>query len=128
MALTENMRITMRILKDRYNADELEEYGEFLLRIGEGREQTYPEFGDDVIKLPENIVSKSKTLDDFIDEIFPDIAQNFNDAEYMFDRAILTPLNVTVDRLNQHILDKCPGDEVELLSADSMDHDEKSGV
>ncbi len=37
------------------------------------------------------------------------------------ERAILTPLNTDVARINQRILDMCPGIEEERLSYDSMD-------
>ena len=123
--LTENMRIKLRATRENESLDDLKEYGEFSLRVGDGKENIISDLGDDVIRLPDSIVSNSETEHDFIDEIYPDLQENYQNADYMFDRAILTPLNKTVDQLNEMILNKCPGEEVEILSADKVvDEDE----
>jgi len=36
------------------------EFADWLLKIGNGKEPTYKQFGDDTIKLPEKIISKTK--------------------------------------------------------------------
>ncbi len=71
------MRITMRIREDPSQRKKLEEFGEFLLRVGDNTENTFPERGEDVIQLTPNIISDSKSNEDFVDEIFPNITHNF---------------------------------------------------
>ncbi len=81
----------------------------------------FAERGDEVIRLPDNIVSNAVDDTEFIDEIFPHLREKFADNVFLTERAILTPLNADVARINQKILDMCPAIEQERLSYDSTD-------
>ena len=123
--LTINMRIQMRARKKHVVEKDLREYGEFLLRIGDGTEPVYEQLGEEVIKLPANIVSPAVDVDQMIEEILPNLEKTFADKKFLCERAILTPLNKNVDIINKMILKLCPGDEpVECLSADSVGPDD----
>jgi ATP-dependent DNA helicase PIF1 len=123
MHLTENMRVKFRMLETSSDVKQLQEYNDFLLRVGDNLEETYVLRGPDVIKLPESIVSKANTDEDFIDEIFPDIVENFKKSSYLGERSILTPLNKYVNRINKTVLDRCPGIEKIYYSADTITED-----
>jgi len=121
--LKENMRIALRIAQDPSKRQELEEFGDFLLRVGDNTEKIFPDRGQDVIKLPKNIVSTSKTQEDFVNEIFPNIAENFAKTDYLCDRSILVPLNKNVTELNHLILAKLPGLEIVRHSVDTCEEE-----
>ena len=44
-------------------------------------------------------MSEMKSIEDFAEEIFPDLAGNFHDSEYLSKRSILTSLNKHVTHL-----------------------------
>jgi len=48
------------------------------------------ERGDEVIRLPDNIVSTAVDDTDFIHEIFPHLHEQFADKKFLTERAILT--------------------------------------
>ena len=115
LRLTENMRISLRAKENPSQLNEFQAYGDFLERIGDGKEPPVLDRGEDVIKIPNNIVSLSPTQD-FVQEIFPNLEKNFLDIEYLTERAIFND----VDKMNQCLLDMCPGIEEERLSLDSL--------
>ena len=88
MCLTINMRI------QQSQDDEQKQFVDYLLQIGEGKESTHPELGEDIIELPENMIFKDEKIESLISEIFNNINDNFNDQKnyinYIKDRAILT--------------------------------------
>ena len=57
-----------------------------------------------------------KNLGTLIAQTFPDMA----DVDSVSRSAILTPLNKTVDLINDMVLDAMPGDDIFLLSADRL--------
>ena len=67
--LTENMRL-------KGVGPEIKEFSEYLVRIGEGKEPTHPEIGEDMIKIRDEHKSSAKNLTEFCDEIYK--------GEYMF--------------------------------------------
>ena len=56
-----------------------------------------------------------------IDCVYPDLVRNLHDAGWLFGRCILAPLN---DLMRGMV----PGDQVECLSADSVDGTENGEV
>jgi hypothetical protein len=120
MHLTENMRVLRRAQEPGQNAGELQDYAERLIRIGDGAEQIYEARGPECIALPADIVVKGGTIQDLIQHVFGELPERHADTEYLCERAILTPKNVTVDKLNREILAQFPGEEVLCLSADTI--------
>jgi len=123
--LTENMRLRVNDDISTTQLAAVKEYGEFLLRVGDGTEVRYPTRGDEVINLPENIVSKSWSIEDMITDTFGDLTFTFLHKQYLCERAILTPLNKHVDLINRIILKQCPGPEaISCFSADTVGPDD----
>ena len=66
------------------------------------------------------MLSKSANLDDFIDEVYPNISSFINDSNYAIERTILAAKNEDVDQINDKVLHKLNGNEVIYKSADSI--------
>lgn len=49
-------------------------------------------------------------MDAIVSEVYGELRRMHGDFEYLWDRAILTPLNEFVESLNNHILQRFPGD------------------
>ncbi|CAI9260625.1 unnamed protein product [Lactuca saligna] len=96
-------------------------FTEFLLRLGEGRENLQD---DDVVTLPSQIVivdnDESQGLNVLIKYVYPHIFENSKDnpASFTFNRAILTTKNTFFDELNDILINKFQGEEKEYISFD----------
>ncbi|XP_050876132.1 uncharacterized protein LOC127079807 [Lathyrus oleraceus] len=100
-----------------------QEFAEFLIRIGDGVEPTKP---DDMVRLPLHIAipwEGEHSIQVLILHIFPNLELHGWDAPYMVQRAILTPTNDDVQKLNDMIIDQFPGEEHNLLSFDEVEGD-----
>jgi ATP-dependent DNA helicase PIF1 len=119
MALTTNMRIQQQ------DDEEQKTFVDYLLKIGQGEEQTYDDIGEDVVKLDDSMVLEDATLESLISTIFPNLDSNYNDManyiDYIKKRAILTTRNEQVDDINAKIINIFPGEAQEFLSADSVE-------
>ena len=76
--LTENMRT---------DKDEIE-FSEYLLILGEGKEETYDDLGDYVIKIPDEYLTESK--EKLIEQVIPNLCKKKLE---LTEGAIYTPLN-----------------------------------
>ncbi|XP_026412240.1 uncharacterized protein LOC113307967 [Papaver somniferum] len=98
-------------------------FSEFLLRIGDGTE---PYVVDGMVKLPDDIVMNwegEQSVEKLIDEVFPELGKNASDKSYMSQRALITPKNDFVEKLNQKVINIFPGDEVVYHSFDMAKDD-----
>uniref|UniRef100_A0A452XX60 ATP-dependent DNA helicase n=1 Tax=Aegilops tauschii subsp. strangulata TaxID=200361 RepID=A0A452XX60_AEGTS len=87
-------------------------FSEYLLRIGNGTEET---IGDDYVRLPEDIVigytEDEKAINMLIEDVFPSLQANARSREYMSARAIHSTMNDHVDDLNDKMISRFPGEE-----------------
>jgi ATP-dependent DNA helicase PIF1 len=85
-------------------------FSEYLLRIGNGTEET---IGSEYVRLPEGIVIGYTDTEDSINkliiDVFPSLEENARSIAYMSTRAILSTKNQHVDQLNAKMIDKFPG-------------------
>ena len=98
-------------------------FSEFLLRIGNGTEES---FANDYVQLPDDILieyESEESIHMLIDRVFPDLESKWTSAAYMRERAILSTRNEHVDSLNALMIDKFPGKEKVYYSHDSVDDD-----
>ncbi|XP_075636671.1 uncharacterized protein LOC142608899 [Castanea sativa] len=110
-------------LKQNMRSINDEEFAEYIKRIGDGNE---PFIMDDLIKLPPSMAMQWKgqhSIYNLIDQVFPNLQEHANDARYMVDRALLTPINDDVEQLNAKIISQFPGDEFTLHSFDEVEGD-----
>ncbi|XP_050909661.1 ATP-dependent DNA helicase PIF1-like [Lathyrus oleraceus] len=92
------LRQNMRSLCDQ-------EFAEFLIQHGDDVEPTKP---DDMVRLPLHIAipwEGEHSIQVLIQHIFPNLELHGWDAPYMVQRAILTPTNDDVQKLNDMIID-----------------------
>lgn len=85
-------------------------FSEYLLRIGNGTEET---IGSEYVRLSEGIVIGYTDTEDSINkliiDVFPSLEENARSIAYMSTRAILSTKNQHVDQLNAKMIDKFPG-------------------
>ena len=86
-----------------------QEFSDWLKHIGEGTEPIYQEHGENAIRIPEDICIGCRPGDEqiaLLDAIYGNL-NNIQDwdarADYIIERAILTPLNDDVDSINKDI-------------------------
>ncbi|XP_074326637.1 uncharacterized protein LOC141664578 [Apium graveolens] len=121
-------------------------FKKWILNLGDGVQQTY-EFGNasdsSWIKIPKEVYAKEfffalvgfganitvfqllvtysgDPVKAIVNEIYSDLQQSNDCLEYLRDRAILTPLNEYVDKINRHILDTLPGNFTVYKSSDTI--------
>ena len=98
-------------------------FTDFLLRVGEGKEPVCPRLGDDMIRLPDEIMSLSTGPDKLITEVFGTHADQMLNLEFLSSRVILGAWDVDADHVNDRATQAFPGevlcDEVALLPCKS---------
>ena len=70
-----------------------EEFAEYIQCIGDRNE---PYIMDDLIKLPPSMAMQwegQHSIYNLIDQVFPSLQEHANDARYMVNRVLLTPIN-----------------------------------
>ena len=116
MQLTINMRI---------QDAEQQQFVDYLLQIGEGKEATHSYIGEDIIRLDDDMVFNEETIDLLVSNIFDNIDNNYLNNEdyvdYIKNRAILTLKNDDVDDINEKIVNIFSGQAQEFLSADLVE-------
>ena len=60
------------------------------------------------------------TIDELIDKVFPNVENGYADKYWIAKRAILTPRNENVDKINEVIMNRFPGQGKTYLSADTV--------
>ncbi|GBM08939.1 hypothetical protein AVEN_57478-1 [Araneus ventricosus] len=114
MKLTTNMRIQI-------NCQNSQKFSDCLLKIGDGQEAT---MGNGKIRLSSEFCKICRTLENLINQVYPDITLNIQNIQWLQECAILTPLNDKVREINftlqgkvptaarsYHSIDKCLNDE-----------------
>lgn len=100
-----------------------QQFSEYIRRIGDGIE---PFATDDLIKVPSSMAipwEGDHSISQLIEHVFPDLQNHAYNARYMVDRALLTPINEDVDKLNEKIITQFPGEEQKLYSFDKVEDD-----
>ncbi len=120
------MRVSLRQRDNPELKDDDEWFHDFVLQVGNGvyRGHDFEDLPADIIALPPCVVSKSETIMDFVDEIYPDLHLHSDDSDWLCERAILAPLLEAVNSLNDQILDRFPGNDRTYYSSDAVGDDE----
>jgi ATP-dependent DNA helicase PIF1 len=107
MSLNQNKRIS----------EHDNEFKNWLLNVGNGNFQTKVERDNEIIRIPENLVSKGN----LIEEIFGNELNIGN--KNLFESVILTPTNADAIDINDEILNRMPGVYKEYVSIDTAEDD-----
>lgn len=113
LTLHTNMRVQLQ------GDAEAGDYAAFLAELGSGVLPLCPGTPDDV-ELPPAVVSPARSLAELAELIYPDLAQNLDNQQWLQERAILTVLNSDVRKINDHIIERVPGPETVYTSVDNM--------
>ncbi|OMO65301.1 DNA helicase PIF1, ATP-dependent [Corchorus capsularis] len=124
MHLTVNMRLSRPGINPCARSD-LMTFSEWLLDVGNGK---LPRCGHDddtegtPVEIPSDllITYTGDPIEALVNEIYPDFAVNYNDCDYLSKRAVVTPFNVVVDRINELMLGLMPGAAVDYYSNDKV--------
>ena len=100
------------------------EFSDLLLKIGGGQILENKEFGENMVKLPQDIFIDSNHGEDLVAAVFTNFEKKYQDVSWVRSRAILCPTNEECRFINQILLDKLPGDGIVYKSCDSVsDHE-----
>ena len=120
LKLTENMRVQrlIELNPTPENRDRLNAYSSWLLQMGNGTLASPLNPQDNIIQIPQHMVCNS--VEEMINNVYDNFADNYNNIEYIRARAILTAKNSTVDHLNEEIVRRLPGNTVISESIDTV--------
>ncbi|KAL7142072.1 hypothetical protein ABFS83_08G098100 [Erythranthe nasuta] len=119
MKLNKNIRLESS--SSSANADEIREFADRILRIGNGDAGEIND-GDTTIKILDDMLIRNSAdpFLDLIEFVYPDLVTNLFTPEYFEGRAILAPTNESVGFMNDHFLSIITGEEKVYFSSDSM--------
>lgn len=103
--LEENQRVKQLLNGEHSStleAIKLQNFAKTLKSLGDGTYPTEPKIPGSAIALPVEWVSRSSVLDEFIQEIFPDLSEN--NVDNFSKHAILTTTNKEAERINDKIM------------------------
>ena len=98
VTLSTNMRVHLRAEAGA------EAFCRTLLSIGNGTYPMDPRTSN--IRLSTDFCSLVSTIEELIERVFPDLNTNFNDKQWLCERAILAPTNDAINELNLTIQEK----------------------
>ncbi|GKE17466.1 ATP-dependent DNA helicase RRM3-like protein, partial [Tanacetum coccineum] len=127
LKLTKNMRLTVGAQPE--DVTEIRDFAEWILKVGDG-ELGEENDGEVEMDVPEEILidQGDDPVASIVDFTYPDILDDIHDPSYFKEKAVLAPTNEVVDNINEHLLDKFPGEEMVYLSCDSVDKTERNIV
>ncbi|XP_023741704.1 ATP-dependent DNA helicase PIF1-like [Lactuca sativa] len=81
-----------------------------------------PNDGETIIDIPDDILinDPDDLIGSLIEFVYPSILEKYSSTNYFQEGAILAQKNEVVQEINDRLLKKFPGDEVEYLSSDSI--------
>ncbi|KIH46287.1 hypothetical protein ANCDUO_23662 [Ancylostoma duodenale] len=85
-------------------------FAQQLLHLGDGE---YGEFlvdpDTDLISFPSDFCNIANSPEELIVKVFPDIGNNFGNHQWLCDRALLAPMNDSVNKINTEIQNQLAG-------------------
>ncbi|XP_023634290.1 uncharacterized protein LOC17874552 [Capsella rubella] len=125
LKLTQNMRLREGVNNEQSVA--LAEFSRWLLDIGDGKINE-PNDGEVEIEIPEDllITAAEEPIQAIVKEIYGNSFAKEKDPKFFRRRAILSPRNEDVDKINQYMLSQLPGEERRYFSSDSIETSDTS--
>ena len=117
LTLNINMRVQLQ------NDKSARQFSKDLLDMGNGKIRI--DNANGLINLPNNFCTIQPSIEQLIDNVFPNIVRNYKNYDWLRERAILAPKNVHVNAINHQIQEKLPGAVTTYKSVDTvMNQDE----
>ena len=114
------MRAVDPVLVQLYQDARAAEFSTFLLTVGSGELPIIREIGEDVINVPEQTRSPAASVAELADRIYPNLADNYQDTDWLHQRDILTTRNADAEVVNNTLIDLLPGAARQYHSVDTM--------
>ncbi len=114
MPLTRNMRVDQGEV----------EFSNFLLQMGNGTHPRVDATRPSIMQVPQERLLPD--LDQLLDAVYPDITSGYSNVYFLANRAVLTPLNDDVDRINAVCVNSFPGVSQSFFSSDSVQDREQN--
>ncbi|XP_010506972.1 PREDICTED: uncharacterized protein LOC104783526 [Camelina sativa] len=126
LKLTENLRL--RKASNNMDAGALAIFSKWLLDIEDGKINE-SNSGDVEIEIPDDLLinTSGNPIEAIVKEIYGERFAMRTDPKFFSERAILSPRNDDVDKINQFMLTKLPGEERRYISSDSIETSDTSG-
>ncbi|KAF7844357.1 ATP-dependent DNA helicase PIF1-like [Senna tora] len=120
LTLTKNMRL--RTGNTKYENNEIRQFADWILNIGDGV------IGDEIndeekeITIPKDILitNVENPVEAIVQHTYPLFLMNFENHQYICERATLAPTLEDVASVNAYMLSLLPGEEMTYLSSDSI--------
>ena len=93
------------------------DFAKFALRVGSDQEERFHIDDEHVIKLPATM-HNADNIDALIHNVYGDIQTE--QPETLAKRAVLSPLNVSIDEINGVCLERLPGQKVTLMAWNTL--------
>ncbi|KAF8105842.1 hypothetical protein N665_0153s0003 [Sinapis alba] len=120
--------IVLESLNSSYLWKNVKEFSQWILDIGDGKIGDRND-GEALITIPDEflILDADDPIDSISRAVYGDAIsfQQNREPKFFQERAILCPTNEDVNMINQHMLDKMPGEERFYLSSDSIDSSDR---
>lgn len=105
-------------MRNLHNNKKSKKFAEQLLQIGNGQLNSKNNQHDIII--PDNFGHHITSLDDLIQQVYPNFEQNYKNGSWLWERAILAPMNEQVNSTNSVLLSKIPCNSKTYFSIDNM--------
>ena len=112
-SLTTNMRVQLS------GNEEVERFTEELLNVGNGNNSS-----NTLFHFTDTLAKVVSSKDELIANVYTDFEDNYHNMPWLKERAVLAPLNDTVEQINCDLLSKMPGHPVVYLSVNSVEDDD----
>ncbi|OWZ17223.1 Helitron helicase [Phytophthora megakarya] len=120
-----HLKTNMRVQRITDEGTAKESFADFLLRVGEGRNEGCTEREKDYSRIPQDMLLSTEDGQDKasarIDHVYDGLGERYLEDGYFADRAILTPLNVDVLNLNGTAIDSIPKETRKYVSVDTVE-------
>ena len=123
--LKQNMRLGQGTTAEE--RESLRLFAEWVLQVGDGNLLTPDDVllrcGEDAIVIPADLcdLETSNSVEKLINWTYPEFSTNYKSAQYISERAILTPTNNTVGHLNSVIVENIPDETFTYFSYDKAE-------
>ncbi|CAG9790045.1 unnamed protein product [Diatraea saccharalis] len=113
----EKLHLTRNMRAQLYNDTESGVFASKLLEIGDGRLETDP---DGKIIFTNEFCHPVATGEELLANVFPDLKNKLNNEEWLCERAVLSPKNELVNKINNKVLDVVDGATRVFTSIDTV--------
>ncbi|PNX77366.1 ATP-dependent DNA helicase PIF1 [Trifolium pratense] len=106
--LTRNMRLENQQTSE--NSEEVKQFSDWILKVGDGK-IAEPNDGIAEIPIPSELLLSdfNDPIDAIVNSTYPNLLNNFKNADYLRSRAILASTIEVVNEINDYVLNLIPG-------------------